>query len=43
MKNPKPEITKPGFIDIRGDVKPTRYEVPIERPKPTPKPPKKDK
>jgi len=41
MKKPKPEVTVPSPLDYRGDVKPGKYEAPVERPKPTPKPPKK--
>jgi hypothetical protein len=41
MKKPKPEIINPQTDHIKGDVKPPRYEAPVQRPKPTPKPPKK--
>jgi hypothetical protein len=39
----KPKVEKPALpIDnIKGDVKPVRDENPAQRPKPTPKPPKK--
>lgn len=41
MKKPKGEILIPGKDGFRGDVKPEKYEAPVQRPKPTPKPPKK--
>ncbi len=41
MKDPKPEKPADPRENVRGDVKPTRYERPSERPKPTPNPPKK--
>ena len=43
MKEPRserPVIINPGD-HVKGDVKPTRFETPNERPKPTPNPPKK--
>lgn len=41
MKKPKQEKPALQSENVRGDVKPTRYERPAQRPKPTPKPPKK--
>jgi len=41
MKKPKPETPNVPKDKAQGDVKPVRYERPGERPKPTPKPPKK--
>lgn len=41
MKKPKVEKPVLPTKDIRGDVKPVKYEAPVQRPKPTPKPPKK--
>ncbi len=42
MKKPKVKTIIPGTTSIRGDVKPEKLEAP-QRPKPTPKPPKKKK
>ena len=41
-KSEKPKVKPKAPADsFKGDVKPTRYERPAQRPKPTPKPPKK--
>ncbi len=41
MARRRDERPTPGTGDIRSDEKPPRYEAPNERPKPTPKPPKR--
>jgi hypothetical protein len=41
MKKPREEKPTLPTDNIRGDLKPLRYEAPVQRPKPTPKPPKK--
>lgn len=41
MKKPRQDQGGSGPDNIRGDVKPPSYEAPPQRPKPTPKPPKK--
>ncbi|WP_419174386.1 hypothetical protein [Desulfosediminicola sp.] len=40
MKNPKLEIKVPSISKVRDELKPEKLEAP-QRPKPTPKPPKK--
>jgi len=41
MKKPKAEKPTHPTDKEKSDVKPIRYEAPVQRPKPTPKPPKK--
>ncbi|MFZ3138492.1 MAG: hypothetical protein WA126_14005 [Thermodesulfovibrionales bacterium] len=41
MKEPKPEKANILPDKVKSEVKPIRYERPIERPKPTPNPSKK--
>jgi hypothetical protein len=41
MKEPKPDKKNIPGENVRSEVKPIRYEQPVERPKPTPNPPKK--
>lgn len=41
MREPKNEKPNPSISNIKGEVKPVRYELPNERPKPPPPPPKK--
>lgn len=41
MKDPKPDRIVIPQEEKKSEVKPAKYELPVERPKPTPNPPKK--